>query len=74
MAPPSDDLLEATQLPLSADAAVAFALNAFPDMKAAELQVTDAYLGLDCQSATARITGRTVSGRGTVDLGSQSPR
>ena len=46
VAPPSDDLLETTMLPLSADAAVAFALNAFPDMKAAELQVTDASLGV----------------------------
>ncbi|MDA0941038.1 MAG: TolC family protein [Bacteroidetes bacterium] len=51
VAPPSDDLLETTQLPLSADAAVAFARNAFPDMKAAELQVTDAYLGLDLAKA-----------------------
>ena len=59
VAPPSDDLLEATQLPLSADAAVAFALHAFPDMKAAELQVTDAYLGLDLAKAQRmpRITG-----------------
>ena len=51
VAPPSDDLLETTQLPLSADAAVAFARSAFPDMKAAELQVTDAYLGLDLAKA-----------------------
>ncbi|MGB2228252.1 MAG: TolC family protein, partial [Flavobacteriales bacterium] len=47
VAPPSDDLMESTVLPVNADAAVAFALGSFPDMKAAELQVTDAYLGLD---------------------------
>ena len=66
VAPPSDDLLEATQLPLSADAAVAFALNAFPDMKAAELQVTDAYLGLDLAKAQRmpRITGSYSVGSG----------
>ena len=66
VAPPSDDLIEATQLPLSADAAVAFALNAFPDMKAAELQVTDAYLGLDLAKAQRmpRITGSYSVGSG----------
>ena len=66
VAPPFDDLLEATQLPLSADAAVAFALNAFPDMKAAELQVTDAYLGLDLAKAQRmpRITGSYSVGSG----------
>jgi len=66
VAPPSDDLLEATQLPLSADAAVAFALNAFPDMKAAELQVTDAYLGLDLAKAQRmpRINGSYSVGSG----------
>jgi len=66
VAPPSDDLLEAAQLPLSADAAVAFALNAFPDMKAAELQVTDAYLGLDLAKAQRmpRITGSYSVGSG----------
>ena len=66
VAPPSDDLLEAVQLPLSADAAVAFALNAFPDMKAAELQVTDAYLGLDLAKAQRmpRITGSYSVGSG----------
>lgn len=66
VAPPSDDLLEATQLPLSADAAVAFALNAFPDMKAAELQVTDAYLGLDLAKAQRmpRVTGSYSVGSG----------
>ena len=66
VAPPSDDLLEVAQLPLSADAAVAFALNAFPDMKAAELQVTDAYLGLDLAKAQRmpRITGSYSVGSG----------
>ena len=66
VAPPSDDLLETTMLPLSADAAVAFALNAFPDMKAAELQVTDAYLGLDLAKAARmpRVTGSYSVGSG----------
>jgi outer membrane protein len=70
VAPPSDDLLEATQLPLSADAAVAFALNAFPDMKAAELQVTDAYLGLDLAKAQRmpRINGSYSAGSGYSEL------
>ena len=66
VAPPSDDLIESTQLPLSADAAVTFALQAFPDMKAAELQVTDAYLGLDLAKAQRmpRITGSYSVGSG----------
>ena len=70
VAPPSDDLLEATQLPLSSDAAVAFALNAFPDMKAAELQVTDAYLGLDLAKAQRmpRINGSYSAGSGYSEL------
>ena len=61
-----DDLIESTQLPLSADAAVTFALQAFPDMKAAELQVTDAYLGLDLAKAQRmpRITGSYSVGSG----------
>ena len=66
VAPPSDDLIESTQLPYSADAAVTFALQAFPDMKAAELQVTDAYLGLDLAKAQRmpRITGSYSVGSG----------
>ncbi len=66
VAPPTDDLLETTQLPLSADAAVAFARSAFPDMKAAELQVTDAYLGLDLAKAARlpRINGSYSVGSG----------
>ena len=70
VAPPSDDLLEAAQLPLSADAAVAFALNAFPDMKAVELQVTDAYLGLDLAKAQRmpRINGSYSAGSGYSEL------
>ena len=66
VAPPSDDLLETAQLPLSADAAVAFAKSAFPDMKAAELQVTDAYLGLDLAKAARlpRINGSYSVGSG----------
>ncbi|MGB1636884.1 MAG: TolC family protein, partial [Flavobacteriales bacterium] len=66
VAPPTDDLLETTQLPLSADAAVAFARSAFPDMKAAELQVTDAYLGLDLAKAARlpRVNGSYSVGSG----------
>ena len=66
VAPPSDDLLETTQLPLSANAAVAFAKSAFPDMKAAELQVTDAYLGLDLAKAARlpRVNGSYSVGSG----------
>ena len=66
VAPPSDDLIETTQLPLSSDAAVEFALQAFPDMKAAELQVTDAHLGLDLAKAQRmpRITGSYSVGSG----------
>ena len=66
VAPPADDLLETTMLPLTADAAVTFALGAFPDMRAAELQVTDAYLGLDLARAARmpRITGSYSVGSG----------
>ena len=66
VAPPSDDLMESTVLPLNADAAVAFALGSFPDMKAAELQVTDAYLGLDLAKAARmpRIVGSYSMGSG----------
>ena len=66
VAPPADDLIETTMLPLSADAAVAFALSAFPDMKAAELQVADATLGLDLAKAARmpRVTGSYSVGSG----------
>ena len=66
VAPPSDDLMESTVLPVNADAAVAFALGSFPDMKAAELQVTDAYLGLDLAKAARmpRIVGSYSMGSG----------
>jgi outer membrane protein len=66
VAPPSDDLMESTVLPINADAAVAFALGSFPDMKAAELQVTDAYLGLDLAKAARmpRIVGSYSMGSG----------
>ena len=66
VAPPSDDLMESTVLPVNADAAVAFALGSFPDMKAAELQVTDAYLGLDLAKAARmpRIVGSYSLGSG----------
>ena len=70
VAPPPDDLLETTMLPLSADAAVAYALSAFPDMKAAELQVTDATLGLDLAKAQRmpRLTGSYNVGSGYSEL------
>jgi outer membrane protein len=66
VAPPSDDLMESTVLPVNANAAVAFALGSFPDMKAAELQVTDAYLGLDLAKAARlpRIVGSYSMGSG----------
>ena len=70
VAPPPDDLLETTMLPLSADAAVAYALSAFPDMRAAELQVTDATLGLDLAKAQRmpRLTGSYNVGSGYSEL------
>jgi outer membrane protein len=51
---------------VNAAAAVAFALGSFPDMKAAELQVTDAYLGLDLAKAARmpRIVGSYSMGSG----------
>ena len=66
VAPPSDDLLLTAQLPMSADAAVAFAVSSFPDMKAAELQVGDANLGLDLAKASRmpRLTGSYSVGSG----------
>ena len=63
--PPSEGMLTASSMPVSADAAVAFALSQFPDMRAAELQVTDAYLGLDLAKAA-----RYPSVRGSYSVGS----
>ena len=44
---PSDEDLERSNLPLSPEAAVAFALGSFPEIRQAELQVEDAFIGLD---------------------------
>jgi len=62
---PAEGMLQASTMPSSADAAVAFALSQFPDMRAAELQVTDAYLGLDLAKAA-----RYPSIRGSYSTGS----
>ena len=63
---PPNNLLETTALPVSAEVAVAFATGSFPDMKAASLRVTDAYLGLDLAKAQRmpRITGSYSVGSG----------
>lgn len=44
---PSDEDLERSNLPPSPEAAVAFALGSFPEIRQAELQVEDAFIGLD---------------------------
>ena len=44
---PSDDDLERADLPPSPEAAVAYALGSFPEIRQADLQVEDALLGLD---------------------------
>ena len=62
---PAEGMLQASSMPVSSDAAVAFALSQFPDMRAAELQVTDAYLGLDLAKAA-----RYPSIRGSYSTGS----
>lgn len=66
VAPPSANLIESTQLPTSAEGAVAYALQQFPDMRAAELGVTDAYLGLDLAKAARlpRVVGSFSLGSG----------
>lgn len=63
---PGENMLLASALPESSQAAVTFALSQFPDMKAAELQVTDAYLGLDLAKATRlpRVSGSYSLGSG----------
>jgi outer membrane protein len=48
---PSDEDLQRTDLPSSPSAAVAFALSAFPEIRQAELQVEDAFIGLDIAKA-----------------------
>lgn len=50
---PSDSDLERANLPASPAAAVAYAMGSFPEIRQAELQVEDAYLGL-----SAAKTGR----------------
>ena len=44
---PSDEDLERADLPPSPEAAVAYALGSFPEIRQADLQVEDALLGLD---------------------------
>ena len=48
---PSDEDLQRTDLPSSPAAAVAYALSAFPEIYQAELQVEDAFIGLDIAKA-----------------------
>ena len=48
---PSDEDLQRTDLPSSPAAAVAYALSAFPEIHQAELQVEDAFIGLDIAKA-----------------------
>ena len=48
---PSDEDLQRTDLPSSPTAAVAYALSAFPEIHQAELQVEDAFIGLDIAKA-----------------------
>jgi outer membrane protein len=44
---PSDEDLQRTDLPSSPAAAVAYALSSFPEIRQAELQVEDAFIGLN---------------------------
>ena len=48
---PSDEDLERADLPPSPEAAVAYALGSFPEIRQAELQVEDAFIGLDIAKA-----------------------
>ncbi|MEE3164856.1 MAG: TolC family protein [Bacteroidota bacterium] len=48
---PSDEDLQRTDLPSSPAAAVAYALGSFPEIRQAELQVEDAFIGLDIAKA-----------------------
>ena len=49
---PSDEDLQRTDLPSSPAAAVAYALGSFPEIRQAELQVEDAFIGLDIAKAS----------------------
>ena len=51
VAPPSEDLLNGVKLPVTAQAATSFALQHFPEMKVADLDITDAYLAVDLAKA-----------------------
>ena len=51
VAPPSEDLLKGVELPVTAEAATSFALQHFPEMKVADLDITDAYLAVDLAKA-----------------------
>lgn len=51
VAPPSEDLLNGVELPVTAEAATSFALQHFPEMKVADLDITDAYLAVDLAKA-----------------------
>lgn len=44
---PSDEDLERANLPPSPESAVAYAMGSFPEIRQAELQVEDAFIGLD---------------------------
>lgn len=48
---PSDEDLQRTDLPSSPEAAVSYALGSFPEIRQAELQVEDAFIGLDIAKA-----------------------
>ena len=48
---PSDEDLQHTDLPSSPSVAVAYALGSFPEIRQAELQVEDAFVGLDIAKA-----------------------
>lgn len=65
VAAPEKEMLMLTELPASSRAAVDYALSNFPDMRAADMQITDAYLGLDLAKAN-----RLPSVRGSYSLGS----
>ena len=51
VAPPSEDPLNGVELPVTAEAATSFALQHFPEMKVADLDITDAYLAVDLAKA-----------------------
>ena len=51
VAPPSEDLLNGVELPVTPEAATSFALQHFPEIKVADLDITDAYLAVDLAKA-----------------------